>query len=112
MNAPLHDLRYAVRQLRKSPGFTAVALLTLALGIAATTVIFSVMNVTVLKRLDFPDPDRLMLVWETFGNDPNNTDIVSAPNFWDFRLMNHVFEDMAIFDSAGRGYNLAANGSH
>ena len=112
MSGLLQDLRYALRQLRKSPGFTAVAVLTLALGIAANTVIFSVMNVTVLKRLGFPDPDRLMLIWQTFGNDPNNTNIISAPNFWDFRRMNHVFEDVAIFDSAGRGYNLAANGSH
>jgi putative ABC transport system permease protein len=106
----LQDVRYALRQLRKSPGFTAVAVLTLALGIAANTVIFSVMNATILKSLPFPEPDRLMLVWQTFGKGPDNWNIVSAPNYWDFAQQNHVFENMAIFDSAGRGYNLSATG--
>jgi hypothetical protein len=110
MNGFLQDLRYALRQLRKSPGFTAVAVLTLALGIAADTVIFSVMNATILKSLPFPEPDRLMLVWQTFGKGPDNWNIVSAPNYWDFAQQNHVFENMAIFDSAGRGYNLSAAG--
>ena len=110
MTGALQDIRYALRQLRKSPGFTAVAVLTLALGIAANTVIFSVMNATILKSLPFPGSDRLMLVWETFGKGPGNENIVSAPNYWDFAKQNHVFENMAIFDSAGRGYNLSAGG--
>src|ERR1700730_6657504 len=110
MTGALQDIRYALRQLRKSPGFTAVAVLTLALGIAANTVIFSVMNATILKSLPFPGSDRLMLVWETFGKGPGNENIVSAPNYWDFAQQNHVFENMAIFDSAGRGYNLSAGG--
>ena len=110
MTGLLQDVRYALRQLRKSPGFTAVAVLTLALGIAANTVIFSVMNATILKSLPFLEPDRLMLVWQTFGKGPDNENIVSAPNYWDFAQQNHVFENMAIFDSAGRGYNLSATG--
>ena len=110
MTGLLQDVRYAIRQLRKSPGFTAVAVLTLALGIAANTVMFSVMNATILKSLPFPEPDRLMLVWQTFGKGPDNWNIVSAPNYWDFAQQNHVFENMAIFDSAGRGYNLSATG--
>jgi hypothetical protein len=70
MNGLFQDVRYALWQLRKSPGFTVVAVLTLALGIGANTTIFSVMNATVLKRLSFPDPNRLVLVWQTLGKGP------------------------------------------
>jgi putative ABC transport system permease protein len=111
MNTLMQDLKYGLRVLMKSPGFAAVAMLTLALGIGANTTIFSVINSTLLKRLPFPDPDRLVLLWETFGrNGPDNWNIVSAPNFWDFQRQSHSFEGMAIFDSAGRGYNLSATG--
>jgi predicted permease len=111
MTGVLQDVRYGVRQLRKSPGFTLVAVLTLALGIGANTTIFSVMNATLLKPLSFPHPDRLVLVWQTFGKGPDNYNIVSAPNYWDFERQNHVFAGMALFDSAGRGYNLSASGN-
>ena len=107
----LQDIRYALRQLRKNPGFTAVAVLTVALGIAANTTIFSVMNATILQPLPFSDADRLVLVWETYGKGPDNLNIISAPNYQDFRRQNHVFEDIAILDSAGRGYNLSAAGN-
>ena len=107
----LQDLRYALRQLRRNPGFAAVAVLTLALGIGANTAIFSVINGTLLKPLPFPDPGRLVLVWETFGKGPDNRNIVSAPNYWDFARQSSAFEGMAIFDSAGRGYNLSATGN-
>jgi len=111
MTGMAQDFRYALRQLRKSPGFTLVAVLTLALGIGANTTIFSVMNATILKPLSFLDPDRLVLVWQTFGKAPDDYNIVSAPNYWDFQRQNHVFEGMALFDSAGRGYNLSASGA-
>ncbi len=107
----LQDVRYGVRNLARNPGFTVVAMLTLALGIGANTTIFSVIDNTLLKPLPFPGADRLVLVWETFGKGPDNWNIVSAPNFWDFQKQSHSFESMAIFDSAGRGYNLSASGN-
>ncbi len=101
------DVRYGVRNLKRNPGFVAVTILTLALGIGANTTIFSVINNTLLKPIAFPNPDRLVLVWETFGKGPDNWNIVSAPNFWDFQRQSRSFEAMAIFDSSGRGYNLS-----
>ena len=111
MTTLLQDLRYGIRMLMKNLGLTVVAVLTLALGIGANTTIFSVINATLLRPLTFPDPDRLVFVWETFGKGPDDWNIVSAPNYWDFRRQSHSFEGMAIFDSAGRGYNLSAAGA-
>ncbi|HLM97871.1 MAG TPA: ABC transporter permease [Bryobacteraceae bacterium] len=110
METLVQDTRYGLRNLRRNPGFTIVAILTLALGIGANTTIFSVINETLLRPLPFPHSDRLVLVWETFGKGPDNLNIVSAPNFWDFQRQAQSFESMAIFDSAGRGYNLSASG--
>ena len=76
----LQDVRYGFRNLRRNRGFVVVALLTLALGIGANTTIFSVINSTLLKSVAFPQPERLVLVWETFGKGPDNWSIVSAPN--------------------------------
>lgn len=104
------DIRYGARTLLRQRGFAVAAIVTLALGIGANTTIFSVINATILKPLAFPDAHRLVLVWETFGKGPNNENIVSAPNVWDFRSQTRSFEGIAIFDSAGRGYNLSATG--
>jgi putative ABC transport system permease protein len=106
----MQDLRFGLRTLRKNPGFTAVAVLTLALGIGANTTIFSVINATLLKPLPFPHPDRLVLVWETSGKGHDSWNAVSAPNFWDFEHQGKSFEGLAIFD-AGRGYNLSPTGT-
>jgi len=65
------DLRYGLRMLRKSPGFTAVVILTLALGIGANTTIFSVINATLLREPPFPEANRLVLLWETVGGPRN-----------------------------------------
>jgi len=107
MGTLFQDIRYGIRNLGRNRSFVIVAMLTLALGIGANTTIFSVMNNTLLKPLPFPGADRLVLVWETFGKGPDNWNIVSAPNFWDFQKQSRSFESMAIFDSAGRGYNLS-----
>src|SRR6266853_1727424 len=105
----VQDLHYGVRTLRKSPGFTAVAVLTLALGIGANTTIFGVINATLLRPLPFPQPDRLVLVWGTSGKGHDNWSAISAPNFWDFQRQSKSFEGTAIFQSGG--YNLSPIGT-
>lgn len=110
MQTLFQDLRYGVRMLLKNPGFTLVAIVTLALGIGANTTIFSVINSLLLKPVPFPEAERLALVWKSQVTDPNDRNIISAPNFWDMQRENNVFEKMAILDSAGKGYNLAGEG--
>lgn len=109
MSTIVKDLRCALRGLLKAPGFTAVAVITLALGIGANSTIFSVINATVLRKLPFANSERLVLVWQTYGRGADNWNIVSAPNFWDWQRQNHVFESIALFDSAGKGYDLSAS---
>ena len=104
------DLRYGARTLRKQPAFTLIAVVTLALGIGANTTIFSAINSLLLKPLPFPEAGRLVLVWQSQANDPENRNIVSAPNFRDWQAQNSVFAGMAIFDSGGKGYNLSGGG--
>src|SRR5512143_96441 len=85
-----NDVRYAVRWLRKSPGFASVAVLTLAIGIGANTAIFSVVQAVLLKPLPFRDPGRLCLLTESMPNIP-----VLGPsweNFQDWRAQNKSFE--------------------
>ena len=76
-----NDIRYALRTLLKNRGFAAVAVVTLALGIAATTAIFSVVNGVVLRPLPFPDPDRVVQVWTTTRESPRDSH--SAADFLD-----------------------------
>ncbi|MGA9769118.1 MAG: ABC transporter permease [Blastocatellia bacterium] len=89
----LKDVRYGIRVLLKSPGFTAVALLALTLGIGANTAIFSVVNTVLLRPLAYKDADRLMTVWET--QQSVDKESASIPNFNDWRAQNQSFDDMA-----------------
>jgi predicted permease len=96
MNRIFQDLRFGLRQLRKSPGFTAVALITLALGIGANTAIFSVIDAVLLRPLPFHKPDRLVVVRPTEHG--RRDDIgVSCPAFLDWRARNHVFDALSAY---------------
>jgi len=95
----LNDLRYACRTLAAHPGFTAAAVLTLALGIGANTAIFTAVYGVLLKPLPYSDPDRLVRLSETRRGGSWN---VAVPNYLDWRARNHVFSGMAIFNTANR----------
>ena len=100
MSGLLQDVRYALRQIRKAPGFAAVAVITLALGMGANTAIFSVVNGVLLRPLLFEDPDRLVRIWHTppQASFPGITRFTVSPaNFLDWQNQNHVFEHMAIY---------------
>lgn len=95
MDQVIKDIRYGLRGLWKRPGFTAVAVITLALGIGANAAIFSVVNAVLLRPLQFQDPERLVIVWEdaAFAGFPHNT---PAPaNYVDWKTQTQSFEDMA-----------------
>ena len=91
------DLRYAVRQLRKSPAFTMTAVVTLALGIGANTAVFSVVNAVILRPLPYADPDRLVSFQALNTEHVPHPDTLSYPNFFDFRAQNRVFERMVCY---------------
>ena len=96
-----NDLRYAVRMLLKTPGFTIAAVVTLALGIGASTAIFSVVNAVLLRPLRYKDPERLVLIREAIPKLGGGSIPVSAPDVLDFQQANQVFEKVAAFESLG-----------
>jgi putative ABC transport system permease protein len=107
MNSLFSDLSYGIRSLLKRPGFTAIAVATLALGIGANTAIFSVVNKVLLRPLPFTDPERLVQVWEADLKRGRPTMSVSYPNFADWRDQNQVFEQIAAYSD--RTFNLTGN---
>ncbi len=95
MNSIPQDFRYAFRQLRRSPGFAAVAILTLALGIGANTAIFSIVQGVLLRPLPFHDPDHLFAVWAESPEEKSVKTGASGPDFQDYKEQSHSFEQLA-----------------
>ncbi len=100
MDTLLQDLRYAVRQLARSPGFTIPAVLTLALGIGANTAIFSVVDGVLLRPTPFEDVGRLMMIWETDRKSGTTREPASVPDYLDFQRRTERFERVAAFTAA------------
>ena len=98
----LQDVKYAVRTLARTPGFTLVAVLTLALGIGATTAIFSVVHGVLMKPLPYRDPDRLANIWVDLGVGNQSLPAVSPGDFRDYQQRSQLFDSFA----AGSGPSL------
>ncbi len=99
MGGLLQDIRYGIRSLAGSPGITAVAVATLALGIGATTSIFSVVDAVLFRPLPYPDPDRLVRIYTTDPSRDEYRDPASGANFLDYQAQSRSFEQLAAFDS-------------
>jgi putative ABC transport system permease protein len=106
----MNDLRYAIRQLIKSPGFTIVAVITLALGIGANSAIFSVINTVLLRSLPFPSPDRLAMVWAKSPQHPGeDRQVHSYPDYLDLRTQNRTFSALAAYTGASAIWGTGEN---
>jgi predicted permease len=103
----LRDIQYGLRMLRKSPGFTAVAVLTLALGIGANTAIFTVINAVLLRPLPFPNPEQLVTLFERDLKKGYDQNAPAAANYLDWQAQNNAFTRMAAY--GGGQYNLTGN---
>jgi predicted permease len=114
MHALMQDLRYAVRSLRRTPGFTLAAVLTLALGIGATSTIFTVVNGVLLRPLPYVESDRLANIWNDLGEGAQSLPAVSPPDFKDYQRRTRTFEAFAAASDANvvnlRG-NLTSGGA-
>src|ERR1700704_5640810 len=88
----LQDIRFGLRLLRKSPGFTAVSILTLALGIGANTAIFSVVNAVLLQPLPYPNANRLAIIWSQWGNETRGPG--SGPELVELRKRSQAFDEI------------------
>jgi len=102
MTGPLQNLRYGLRVLRKNPGFTAVAVMTLALGIGATTAIYSVLYATFLAPMPYPNAEQLVIVWSKINGERNS---VSAGDFLDWKRQTTAFQDLNAWNDGT--FNLA-----
>ncbi|MEO5721490.1 MAG: ABC transporter permease [Chthoniobacterales bacterium] len=95
------DLKYALRMLLKAPGFTIIAVLTLALGIGANSAIFSVVDTVLLRPLAFPQPDQMVMIWGASPRAPEAKLTGSFPDFYDYRAQSQSFSAMAAYSRAG-----------
>jgi putative ABC transport system permease protein len=109
MDTLIKDLRFAVRGLLKRPGFTAIVLIALALGIGANTAIFSLVNAVVLQPLPFPEPDRLVWMYGNIRNGGNRAS-VSPLDFLDYRSQNKTFEQFAASGTLPMSVTLTGSG--
>src|SRR5436309_14659644 len=95
MDTLVQDLRFGFRVLRRNPGFAAAAILALALGVGATTAVFTLVDRVVLRPLPYPDPDRLTMVREADDSKGLAHERISTVNFTDYRGLSQAFEDAA-----------------
>src|ERR1700742_4688851 len=101
----LSDFKYALRMLVKAPGFTAIAILTLALGIGANSAIFSVIDAVLLHPLPFPNPNQLVAVWSRVGNDNLEKETESIPDYVDLRDQSQTLSALSAFTRTGAVLN-------
>ena len=111
LDSLLQDTRYGLRTLRRSPGFTITAILTLALGIGACTAIFSMVNAVLIRSLPYGDPDRLVYLFTPNPHVPVPPDVMtpSYADFYDIKRQSHSYSDMSVFEQAA--YILSSQGS-
>jgi putative ABC transport system permease protein len=111
MKTLINDLRFALRQIWRKPGFAIVVVLTMALGIGANAAIFSVLDAVLLRPLPYSHPGQLIKLWSRFTGIgmPNDQNWVSAPEFRDMQQLNHSFTDLAAI--SGNSVNLGVKGS-
>jgi putative ABC transport system permease protein len=111
MSTLIQDVRFAIRQMAKRPGFTAVIVLTMALGIGANAAIFSLLDAILLRPLPYTQPEGLVKIWSRFTGIgiPGDQNWVSAPEFRDYQQLNRSFSDLAAINSGA--FNLGVKGS-
>jgi putative ABC transport system permease protein len=111
LDSLLQDTRYGLRTLRRSPGFTITAVLTLALGIGACTAIFSLVNAVLIRSLPYGDPNQLVYLFTPNPHVPVPPDVMcpSYADFFDLKQQSHSYSDMSVFEQAA--YNLPSQGS-
>src|SRR5215218_8152414 len=101
MRTILQDLRYAIRMLRRSPGFTVVALVTLGLGIGAATAIFSIISGVLVRPLSYRDPGRVVNLWVDFGVGAQSLPAMSPGDFKDYQERTQLFESIGAASGGG-----------